>query len=123
MQILLQSFSSLSVNTFMSNIRVFLVSGAFIILTAMGLPIAQTHPAKFMLTVVTLHVIAAAVFLYANVALWTLKSTYQTIEYYPTFLNLDGVEKTVKKTIYSQIFITFSTSNLMDFSNFENIFK
>lgn len=38
----------------------------------MGLPVPQAHPTKVMFAIVTLHVIASAVFLDTNVALWTV---------------------------------------------------
>lgn len=50
-------------------IRILLVATAFVVLGTMGFPIAQAHPAEIMSTCTTLHVIAATVFLNANLAL------------------------------------------------------
>ena len=39
----------------------------------MGLPVAEAHPAEVVLAVEALHVVAAAVLLDADAALWALK--------------------------------------------------
>ena len=61
----------------MGNVWVLLVAGALVILRAVSLPAAQTHPAEVMLTVAALHVVTAAILLYTDVALGTLETEQQ----------------------------------------------
>ena len=42
----------------------------------MSTPVSQAHPAEVVFTIVTLHVIATAVLLYANVALGAVLNTF-----------------------------------------------
>lgn len=56
----------------MRNVRVFLVPRALVVLGTVRLPVPQAHPAKVVLTVEALHVVAAAVLLDADVTLWTV---------------------------------------------------
>ena len=57
----------------MGYVWIFFVSGAFVILRPVSLPITKTHPTEVVFTMVTLHMIATPVFLNANVALRALK--------------------------------------------------
>lgn len=50
-------------------IRILLVATALIVLRSMSFPVAQAHPAEIMSAGATLHVIAATIFLNANLAL------------------------------------------------------
>jgi len=49
---------------------------AFVVFRAMTLPISEAHPTEVVLARVALHVVAAAIFLYAYAAFWTLKRKY-----------------------------------------------
>lgn len=80
-KILFKSFSCLRVNAFVRNIRILLVTWAFVILATMCFPIPKTHPAEIVFTIVTLHVIATTVFLNADVTLWTLQNINYVILY------------------------------------------
>lgn len=71
-KVLLESFSRLRVNALVCDVRIFLVTRAFVILATMCFPISKAHPAKVMLTIVTLHVIATTILLYADMTFWTL---------------------------------------------------
>ena len=44
----------------------------------MRLPVSKAHPAKVVLAVITLHMIATPILLYANVAFWALKKIFQS---------------------------------------------
>lgn len=73
MEIFLQRFPRLGVDTFVGDVGIFLVPGAFVVLASVSFPIAQAHPAEFVLAVVALHVVATAVFLYTYVTRWALE--------------------------------------------------
>lgn len=62
----------LRVHRLVGNVRVFLVPRALVILGTVRLPVPQAHPAKVVLAVEALHVIAAAVLLDADVTLGTV---------------------------------------------------
>lgn len=67
-------------------VRVYFVAAALVILGAVRLPVTKADPAEVMSACATLHVIAAAILLYADLALGTVlqvrvKDTY--------FLNSD----------------------------------
>lgn len=79
-KILFEGFSCLRMNAFVRNIRIFLVTRAFVILATMCFPISKAHPAEVVLTIVTLHMIATAVLLNADVTLWTLQN-FNTLFY------------------------------------------
>ena len=73
MEVFLESFPRLSVDRFVGNVGVLFVSGTFVILRAVGLPIAQAHPAKIVFTAVTLHMVTAAILLDANITFRALQ--------------------------------------------------
>lgn len=75
-KILLKSFSRLCVNALMRDIWILLVTRAFVIFATMCFPISKAHPAEVMLTIVTLHMIAATVLLYADMTFWTLQKYF-----------------------------------------------
>jgi hypothetical protein len=56
------------------------VTGTLVVLRAMSFPVTKAHPAKVMLATVALHVIAATIFLNANMALWALKQQGRLIK-------------------------------------------
>lgn len=74
MQILLQCFAGLSVGRLIGNVWILFVARTLVVLGAVRLPVAHAHPAKVVLAVEALHVIAAAVLLNADVALRTVFS-------------------------------------------------
>lgn len=59
-------------NRLIRYIWIVFVPGTLIILRTVRLPITQTHPAKIMFAIVTLHVITTSIFLYTNVTLWAV---------------------------------------------------
>lgn len=75
-EILLQCFSSLRVNTLVRDVWIFFVTRTLVILTTMCFPIPKAHPAEVVLTIVALHVIAATILLYADMTFWTLKEDF-----------------------------------------------
>lgn len=75
-KILLESFSRLRVNALVRDVRILLVTGAFIVLATVCFPIPKAHPAEVVLTIVTLHVVAATVLLYADMTFWTLQKDF-----------------------------------------------
>jgi len=72
MQIFFERLSRLGMCRPMRNVWILLVSRTFVILRSVRFPVSKTHPAKVVLTVVTLHMIAAAVFLNADVTPWAV---------------------------------------------------
>ena len=71
MEVFLERLLGSSVRRFVSNIGIFLVTRAAVILGAMGLPVAQTHPAEIVFASIALHMVTASIFLYTNLALGT----------------------------------------------------
>lgn len=71
-EVLLESLTGLGMGRLMGNVWVLLVAGTLVILRAVSLPAAKTHPAEVMLTVAALHVVTATILLYADVTLGTL---------------------------------------------------
>lgn len=69
MEIFLERLFGPGVRRFVGHVRVLLVSRATVVFRSVGLPVAQTHPAKVVLTTVALHVVAPAVLLYADLTL------------------------------------------------------
>lgn len=76
MKIFLESFSRLRVNTLMRDVRIFLVTRTFIILTTVCFPISKAHPAEVVFTIITLHVVASTILLYADMTFWTLQKDF-----------------------------------------------
>jgi len=76
MKIFLESFSRLRMNALVRDVRILLVTRAFVILATMCFPISKAHPAKVMLTIVTLHMIAATILFYADMTFWTLQKDF-----------------------------------------------
>jgi hypothetical protein len=74
-EVFLEGFPGLGVRRLVCYVWIVLVAGALIVLGAVRLPVPKAHPAEVVLTTVALHVVAAAVLLDANMALWALQST------------------------------------------------
>ena len=72
MKVLFECFSCLCMRRLVSDVGVFLVPRTFVIFGAMGLPMPQTHPAKVVLAVITLHMVTTTVLLDANITFWAL---------------------------------------------------
>ena len=71
MEIFLERFFGSTVRRFIGHIWILLVARTPVVFGSVRLPIAQAHPAKVVLATVALHMITAAVLLYANLALGT----------------------------------------------------
>ena len=57
----------------MSNVWIFFISRAFVVFRAVCFPVSEAHPAEIMFAIIALHVIAATILLYADVAFGTLQ--------------------------------------------------
>ena len=62
-------------------IWIFFIPRAFIILWPMSFPITKTHPTEIVFTMVTLHMVTASIFFYANIAFWALQNKINTKNY------------------------------------------
>ena len=71
MEVFLERLLSSSVRRLIRNVRILLVTRATVVLGAMSLPVAKTHPAEIVLAAIALHMVAASIFLYTNLALGT----------------------------------------------------
>lgn len=65
----------LSMLAIRGQIGILFIATTFIIFRAMWFPVSQANPTKIMSTCTTLHMVAASIFLYADLALRTVLST------------------------------------------------